>query len=158
LREIVVVGRRGPAQASFTTPELAEIGELAGADVIVDPKDLEGAEPVGTNAERNMQGLRGFAQRAPTGKPKTIPFRLFLSPAEVHGEERVEEVGLARNRLVDDKAVPTDEKIAIPCALVVRSVGYRGVALPGVPFDETRGTIANEGGRVLGAPSVYCAG
>jgi ferredoxin--NADP+ reductase len=158
LREIVVVGRRGPAQASFTAPELAEIGELAGADVIVDPNDLEGAEPVGTNAERNLDVLRDFARRAPTGKPKTIQFRFFLSPVEIEGEERVEDVVLVRNRLVDGKAVPTDEKIAIDCGLVVRSVGYRGIALPGLPFDEARGTIANEGGRVLGAPGVYCAG
>jgi len=158
LQEIVIVGRRGPAQASFTTPELAEFGELAGADVIVDPHDLEGAEPVGTNAERNMEVLRGFAQRAPAGKPKTIRFRFFLSPVEINGEERVEEVVLVRNRLVDGKAVPTDEKIAIHCGLLVRSVGYRGVALPGVPFDDVRGTIAHEGGRVLDAPGVYCAG
>ena len=158
LREIVVVGRRGPAQASFTTPELAEIGELAGAEVIVDPNDLEGAEPVGTNAERNLEVFRDFAQRAPTGKPKTIQFRFFLSPVEIGGDERVEEVVFVRNRLVDEKAVATDEKIALDCGLVVRSVGYRGVALPGLPFDDARGTIANEGGRVLGAPGVYCAG
>jgi ferredoxin/flavodoxin---NADP+ reductase len=158
LREIVIVGRRGPAQASFTTPELAEFGELAGADVIVDPQDLEDAEPVGTNAERNMEVLRGFAQRAPAGKPKTIRFQFFLSPVEINGDERVEEVVLVRNRLVDGKAVPTNEKIALACGLLVRSVGYRGVALPGVPFDDARGTIAHEGGRVLDAPGVYCAG
>jgi ferredoxin/flavodoxin---NADP+ reductase len=158
LREIVVVGRRGPAQASFTTPELAEIGELAGADVIVDPDDLEGAEPVGTNAERNMEVFRGFAQRVSTGKPKTIRFGFFLSPVEIEGNDRVEDVVFVRNRLVEAKAVPTDEKMTIDCGLVVRSVGYRGVAVAGVPFDEARGTIANEDGRVLGAPGVYCAG
>src|SRR5205085_11703849 len=69
IREIVVVGRRGPAQAAFTTPELQEMGELAGADVVVDPADLEGAEPQNTNAERNLAVLQGFASRVPAGKP-----------------------------------------------------------------------------------------
>ena len=75
IREIVVVGRRGPAQAAFTTPELQEMGELAGADVVVDPADLEGAEPRGTNAERNLAVLHGprgadaGRQAAPGGLP-----------------------------------------------------------------------------------------
>jgi ferredoxin--NADP+ reductase len=167
LREIVVVGRRGPAEASFTTPELKELGELAGADVLVDPADLEGAEPEGTNAERNVEVLRGFAGRAPAGKARTVRLRFFLSPVEIHGDERVESIELVRNRLElrDGRlvAVPTDERETLECGLVFRSVGYRGVALPGVPFDEKRGTIRNDCGRVLdddGAPlaGVYCAG
>jgi ferredoxin--NADP+ reductase len=162
LREIVVLGRRGPAQASFTTPELHELGDLAGADIVVDPAELEGAEPEGTNAERNLEVLREFASRSPTGKPKTIRLRFFVSPVAIHGDERVESVEVVRNRLEERDgrlvAVPTDERETIPAGLVFRSVGYRGVALPDVPFDEKRGTIANEGGRVLEAPGVYCAG
>ena len=77
IREIVVVGRRGPAQAAFTTPELAELGELAGADVIVDPADLEGAEPTDTNSERNLEVLREFAGREPAGKPKRVVLKFF---------------------------------------------------------------------------------
>src|SRR2546423_7319567 len=80
IREIVVVGRRGPAQAAFTTPELHEMGELAGADVVVDPTDLEGAEPQGTNAERNLAVRREFAARVPAGKSKRIVLRFFASP------------------------------------------------------------------------------
>jgi ferredoxin--NADP+ reductase len=156
LKEIVLVGRRGPAQASFTTPELQELGELAGADVVVDPRDLEGAEPAGTNAERNLEVLRGFATRELTGKAKTVRLRFFLSPVAIHGEGRVESIELVRNRLDDGVAVPTGEHETIECGLVFRSIGYRGVSIPGVPFDETRGTIANEGGRV--ADGVYCAG
>ncbi len=156
LKEIVVVGRRGPAQASFTTPELAELGELAGADVVVDPRDLEGAEPVGTNAERNLDVLREFAARTPTGKPKTVRLRFFLSPVAIHGADRVESIELSRNRLEDGIAVPTGERETIDCGLVFRSIGYRGVSIPGLPFDEARGTIANETGRV--EEGVYCAG
>ncbi len=156
IAEIVVVGRRGPAEASFTTPELSELGELAGAGVIVDPADLEGAEPTATNSERNLEVLRGYAARTPAGKPKRVVLRFLYSPVAILGEERVEAVELVRNRLEEGAAVPTDEREMLSCGLVFRSIGYRGVALPEVPFDEGRGTIPNEGGRV--APGVYAAG
>jgi ferredoxin--NADP+ reductase len=157
IREIVVVGRRGPAQAAFTTPELQEMGELAGADVVVDPAELEGAEPQGTNAERNVAVLQEFAAREPQGKPRRVVFRFFQSPVAILGKERVEGIELVRNELdANARAVPTDERETLPCGLVFRSVGYRGVELPGVAFDAASGTIPNEGGRI--EPGVYCAG
>ena len=157
LREIVVIGRRGPAQASFTTPELHEMGDLAGADVIVDPADLEGAEPKDTNSERNLGVLRELAAREPEGKPRRVVFRFFRSPVAILGEDRVEGIELVRNELdANERAVPTGEHETLACDLVFRSVGYHGVALPGVPFDERSGTIPNEGGRV--EPGVYAAG
>ena len=157
IREIVVVGRRGPAQAAFTTPELAELGELAGADVIVDPADLQGAEPTDTNSERNLEVLREFAARVPAGKPRRIVLTFFRSPVAIHGTGRVESIELARNVLdPDNRAVQTDERETLPCGIVFRSVGYRGVELPEVPFDERTGTIPNEAGRV--ATGLYCAG
>jgi ferredoxin/flavodoxin---NADP+ reductase len=164
IREIVVVGRRGPAQAAFTTPELQEMGELAGADVIVDPADLEGAEPKSTNAERNLAVLQEFAAREPEGKPRRVVFRFFESPVAILGEERVEGIELVRNELdANERAVPTGEHETLPCGLVFRSVGYRGVELPGVTFDAGSGTIPNQGGRVVDhlgnfVPGVYCAG
>jgi ferredoxin--NADP+ reductase len=157
IREIVVVGRRGPAQAAFTTPELQEMGELAGADVFVDPADLEGAEPQGTNAERNLAVLQELAAREPEGKPRRVVFRFFRSPVAILGDDRVEGIKLVRNELdANGRAVPTDEHETLACGLVFRSVGYRGVELPGVAFDERSGTIPNETGRV--EPGVYCAG
>ena len=162
VKEIVVVGRRGPAQAAFTTPELIEFGELAGADVIVDPRDLEGADGGGdTNSERNLDVLREYASRAPSGKGKRLVFKFLTSPVEIFGDGKVEAIELVRNRLEVDsdgwvKAVPTDEHETLACGLVFRSVGYRGVAIPDIPFDERKGTIANEGGRV--EPGVYTAG
>jgi ferredoxin--NADP+ reductase len=157
IREIVVVGRRGPAQAAFTAPELQEMGELVGADVVVDAADLQGAEPEGTNAERNLAVLQDFARREPEGKPRQVVFRFFHSPVAILGAGRVEGIELVRNELDENKrAMPTDERETLPCGLVFRSVGYRGVELPGVPFDERTGTIPNEGGRVK--PGVYCAG
>ena len=164
IKEIVVVGRRGPAQAAFTTPELQEMGELAGADVIVDPADLEGAEPKSTNAERNLAVLQEFAAREPEGKPRRVVFRFFESPVAILGEERVEGIELVRNELdANERAVPTDEHETLECGLVFRSVGYRGVELPGVTFDAGSGTIPNQGGRVADhmgnfVPGVYVAG
>jgi ferredoxin--NADP+ reductase len=171
--EIVVVGRRGPAQASWTTQELKEMGELAGADVVVDPAELE-LDPASeaalehdTNARRNLEVLRGFAARERTGKPLTVRFLFFRSPVALHGADRVEAIELVRNRLEERDgrlvAVPTDERETLDCGLVFRSVGYRGVALPELPFDERRGTIRNEEGRVIGGDGVpiagvYCAG
>ena len=135
IREIVMIGRRGPAQAAFTKPELIELGELAGADVIVDPADLEGAEPTDTNSERNLAVLHEYAAREPEGKPKRLVLRFLLSPVEIRGEDRVEAIELVHNRLEADstgslRAVPTDERETLATGLVFRSVGYRGVALP----------------------------
>jgi ferredoxin--NADP+ reductase len=168
IEEIVMVGRRGPAQAAFTTPELIELGELAGADVIVDAADLEGAEPEDTNSERNLEVLREYAARESEGKPKRLVLRFLQSPAAIEGVERVEAIELVRNRLEADdagtlRAVATDERETLETGIVFRSVGYRGVALPEVPFDERSGTIPNDRGRVSDAtgnvvPGVYAAG
>jgi ferredoxin/flavodoxin---NADP+ reductase len=174
IREIVVLGRRGPAQAAFTTPELKELGELAEADAVVDPADLE-LDPASaasladdTNARRNVEVLREYAAREPTGKPRALHLRFCVSPVAILGDGRVEGIEVVRNTLVADgsgqlRAVPTEEREVIHCGVVFRSVGYRGVPLPGVPFDEERGTLPNDDGRVLGAdgqpiPGVYCAG
>jgi ferredoxin/flavodoxin---NADP+ reductase len=169
LEEIVLLARRGPAQAAFTTPELKELGELADADVIVDPAELE-LDPASeaslehdTNARRNVEVLREFAARPPAGKRRAIRLRFCVSPVAILGEGRVEAIELVRNRLVADdggrvSAEPTEERETIPCGIVFRSVGYLGVELPGVPFDARHATIPNENGRVTGVPGVYCAG
>jgi ferredoxin--NADP+ reductase len=169
LREILVVGRRGPAQASWTTQELKEMGELAGADVAVDSAELE-LDSDGehdTNTRRNLEVLREFAERQPTGKPMAVRFLFLRSPVAIRGEGKVEAIELVRNRLEDRDgrlvAVPTEEHETIECGAVFRSVGYHGVGLPNLAFDERRGTIRNDRGRVLDddggpLPQVYCAG
>lgn len=174
IREIVVVGRRGPAQAAFTNPELLELGELRDADVIVDSEELEralavpdaGVEPT---AERNVKVLREYAARAPEGRRRRIVLRFLLSPLELKGDEhgRVRGVVLARNelRVAADgtlRAHGTEDFEEMSAGLVMRAIGYRGIPLPGVPFDERGGVIHNEGGRVLGAdgpiPGEYAVG
>jgi len=175
IKEILMLGRRGPAQAAFTPPELAELGELAGADVVVDPAELEldpaseaALEADRATARRNYDYLVEYANRAPEGKPRSLKLRFKASPVAIMGEGKVEAIEVVRNELVagDDgqiRAVATDELETIPCGIVFRSVGYRGVPLPGLPFHESRGIIPNEGGRVVGddgeaVPGVYVAG
>ena len=170
ISEIVMLGRRGPAQAAFTPPELKELGELGGADIFVDPAELEldpaseaSLAAAGARARRNVDILRDFAGRTPEGKPKRLALRFCVSPVQILGEGKVEAIEIVRNSLVmsDDgeiRAVPTQVVEVMACGLVLRSVGYRGVALPGVPFDERRGVIPNEEGRVKGQPRVYAAG
>ncbi len=152
IREIVMLGRRGPAQAAFTNPELKELGELAGADVIVDPADLEldpASEAALADGSRDRAPqlraaarVRGAPSRGQAASGLLLRFR--ASPVAILGDGRVEAVEVVRNALVADedgrvRAVPTGESETIPCGIVLRSVGYRGVALPGVPFDESRG-------------------
>jgi ferredoxin/flavodoxin---NADP+ reductase len=162
IREVVVVGRRGPAQAAFTNPELLELGELPGVDVHVDPAELQRAlavpgPSIDKIAEGNVRILSEYAQRVPRGEPRRIVLRFLLSPVELHAGEhgRVGSVRLVRNELrpAPDgrlRAEPTEQSETIHAGLVLRAIGYRGVALPGVPFDERGGVIHNERGRVLG--------
>ncbi len=169
IREIVMLGRRGPVQAAFTPPELQELGELAGADVIVDPRDLEldaasaeALEHDRERARRNVELLHEFAAREPKGLPRRIVLRFLVSPVAIVGADRVEGVEVARNTLAveGDRLVarPTGERETIPCGLVLRSVGYHGVELPGLPFDARAGVLPNDAGRVRGAERTYAAG
>jgi ferredoxin--NADP+ reductase len=173
--EIVVLGRRGPVQASWTTPELQEMGELAGADVAIDSAELEldeaseaelaSATPI---VRRNMDVLRDLAGRPPAGKPRLVRFRFLASPVAILGDGKVEAVEIVRNRLEAEahgrtRAVATDEREVVPCEIVFRSVGYHGVGPSDAPFDAEAGTMPNTGGRVLdpsGVPiaGLYCAG
>jgi ferredoxin--NADP+ reductase len=164
--EVVIVGRRGPAQAAFTNPELRELGELTRADVIVHPDQLEDIEePDDATKRRNLEILRGYAQREPEGKSHRLELRFLRSPVEILGEGEdgpVTGVRVAVNRLVagPDGRVgvePTGEQEVIECGLVLRSIGYRGRPLAGIPFDEQRGLIRNEQGRVVSEDGV-CPG
>ncbi len=161
VREVVMLGRRGPAQAAFTTPELKEFGELRGVDVIVDPADVEldelsAASLAGDKtASRNVELLKAYAARGATGAPRRIVMRFLVSPVEVIGDERgrVKAVKIERNRLVqapDGSLRPkgTGQFETIETGMILRSVGYKGVPLPGVPFNEATGTIPNVAGRV----------
>jgi ferredoxin--NADP+ reductase len=169
IEEIVVLGRRGPAQAAFTNPELLELGEMVDADVFVDARDVVLDEHSARSIEgqgeltsrRNVEILTGYSQREPSGKRKRIVLRFLVSPVAITGNGRVEGVELVHNEITRDeagalRARATGSTETIEAGIVFRSIGYRGVALPGVPFDDQRCTIPNAQGRVLdpdaGAP------
>jgi ferredoxin/flavodoxin---NADP+ reductase len=162
IREIVVLGRRGPAQAAFTNPEIRELGELEDADVVVDSTDVEldpasaaylESDKADKTTRVNVETLREFSQRAPEGKRQRIVLRFLASPVEIQGDGKVERIVIGRNELVEEggalRARDTGEREELECGLVLRSVGYTGIPIEGVPFDEKRGLILNEGGRVL---------
>lgn len=160
IREVVVLGRRGPAQAAFTASELLALSQLAGVDVIVDPSDLTLDEPTvadpdtGAATVLKLDLLAELADRAPVAGNKRVVLRFLSSPTALVGEDRVTGVTLARNALVRDAdgsvhARPTQDTRLISAELVFHSVGYRGQRMAGVPFDELRGVIPNDGGRVI---------
>jgi ferredoxin--NADP+ reductase len=178
IEEVVVLGRRGPAQAAFTSAELRELGRLDGVDLRVEPQEVE-LDPLsrrwlaeqGTfTARKNVALLREFAAKPrPTASRRAIVLRFLRSPVEIRGAGRVEAIDVRRNEIVraDDGSLrprTIDDNVeTIKCGLVLRSVGYRAVPLPGVPFDERSFILPNERGRVLAPdgeplPGVYAVG
>jgi len=179
IREVFLLGRRGPAQAAFTNPEVKEIGELSDADVVVRPEEVQ-LDPL-SQAQLDASGdrlltrkveiLQGYALRKPEGRHRRLHVRFLVSPVELvaDADGRVSRLRLVRNTLVaDDKggiaARATGEFEDLDVGLVFRSVGYRGVPLPGVPFHDRWAVIPNEKGRVTDAATsapvtgVYVAG
>lgn len=174
IEEVHMIGRRGPAQAAFTPAEIREFGELADCDPVVDPGDMEVNEasrmelddPQNPRARKNFETLRQFATLGQSKKKKKFFIHFCKSPAALVGRGSVEGAILEKNQLTGEpgrqKARGTGEKETIPCGLFFRSVGYRGLPLEGVPFDEQAGVIPNTEGRVTGqgevVPGLYAAG
>ncbi len=178
VREVYMLGRRGPAQAAFTNPEVRELGELEGADIHVpreeaelDPlsrKEIESSEDESTR--KKVEIIQDFAGRERTGKPRLLTLRFLVSPTElIAGEDGgVRAMRLVRNELVEEKdrlgCRATEDTEQLPVDLVFRSVGYRGVPIQGVPFHERWGLIPNELGRVTDpesrgpVPGLYVSG
>lgn len=164
IKEVYILGRRGPAQAAFTNPEVRELGELAGADVVVVPEEVQ-LDPLSRKSVeeggdksllKKIEILQSFVDRTSSGKPKTLTLRLLVSPVELYGNDagQVSGMKLVRNELYvsDDGSLrprPTDEFEEIPVEMVFRSVGYRGVPLAGLPFHDRWGIVPNEKGRVV---------
>jgi ferredoxin--NADP+ reductase len=175
ITEITILARRGPLQAAFTNPELLEMGELERADVEVVGADLDELSAVALGEadktrRRNVEITQDYAARPSTGKPITVRFRFLASPVELLGDEagHVRAVRIENNEIVArDNGTLAARGTAtfdeLPAQLVFRSIGYTGRAVAGIPFDERRGLIRNEGGRVTDAdgtlqPGEYVAG
>jgi ferredoxin--NADP+ reductase len=161
IREVILLGRRGPAQAAFTTPELRELGSLTRAEVVVSPDDaapddlsrawLDQSGELTT--QRNLDLLLTYAKRPQQGHSHRIVVRFLRSPVAILGDGRVEAIRVSVNALIADgrgglRAVPTGFEEEISAGLVLRAVGYRGLSIPGVPYDAERGVVRNCDGRV----------
>jgi ferredoxin--NADP+ reductase len=176
IREVVVLGRRGAAQASFTNPEIKELGKLEGVDVIVDPQNIEldpssmAAIEKDRTAMANLDCLHEYATRTEHTAPRRISMRFLASPAEiVNGNGRITAVRIEHNELVADdngglRAKGTGTFDLIEAGLVLRSIGYRSLPIEGVPFNHKTSTISNIAGRVVqpdtgqGVPGEYVVG
>ena len=152
-----MIGRRGPAQAKFTTKELRELGSLPHTEVHVRPEDmrLDPASAALAESDRHVRGnlkvMNDWAERPPANMPRRLDVRFWLRPVEILGGGRVEGLRLERTTLNDEGRVAgTGEFETIPAGLLLRSVGYQSVPLPGVPFDPRAYVVPNEGGRVIG--------
>lgn len=156
VREVVLLGRRGPAQAAFTLPELIGLASVDDIDVEVDApaEALLGDDP-------RTQLLAELAARPSRGAARTIVLRFFSVPVAYTGADEVTGVDIVRTRLVTDEfgravAEMTDEREHLEAGLVLRSIGYRGEPVRGLPFDAERGIVPHERGRVF--PGRYVAG
>src|SRR5215831_7897540 len=162
VREVHVIGRRGPAQAKFTTKELRELGELDGVDiaVVADEVDLTAFDATGESVrlaetDRHVRGnytvIKEWAGRTPTGGARRLTVRFWLKPVEILGHSAVEGLTLERTRLDGTgRLVGTGERETLDVQMVLRSVGYQSVPLAGVPFDDRAAIVPNEAGRVIG--------
>jgi ferredoxin--NADP+ reductase len=170
INDVHVLGRRGPAQATWTTKELKELAELDGVDVVLeDVHDLE-LEPVSAAlvesdrvVARNVEVIRSWAEHELDGTHRHIHLHFHARPIELHGTDRVSTVVVERTTVDENGAHGTGETNEVGAQLVIRSVGYRGVGLEGVPFDDRRNVIPNVEGRVVDAdgsavPGLYVAG
>ncbi|WP_371780048.1 FAD-dependent oxidoreductase [Streptosporangium subroseum] len=159
VKAIHMIGRRGPEYAKFTLKELRELGELANADVYVRPEECVADVTAASRQVRgNVEVLQSWAARGPVGRPRRLDVRFWMRPVEILGDGRVEALKLERTRLTEGRVVGTGEFETIPVGMVLRSVGYRSVPLPGVPFSEATMTVPNEAGRIQGRDREFVAG
>ncbi|TQS29850.1 FAD-dependent oxidoreductase [Microbispora sp. KK1-11] len=158
VKRIHMVGRRGPEHAKFTLKELRELGELLNADVLTFPDEIAVADltTLSRQVKGNVDVLRSWSERKPADRPRRLEVRFWLRPVEILGVSRVEGVRLERTRLENGRVVGTGDFETIPADMVMRSVGYQSVALPGVPFDPGSMTVPNVAGKA--ADRQYVAG
>ena len=165
IKTVWLLGRRGPAEAAYSPAEIEEIGELPSCDLVVDPKeavvdDVSQEELKDAATKKKVDYIQKHASLGEGTKARKVRLRFCVSPVEIVGENgRAKALRLEKNTLVSDgkggvKSVGTGQFETIPVGLVLRSVGYRGIPIAGVPFDEKAGRIANEAGRVTAAGAV----
>jgi ferredoxin--NADP+ reductase len=171
IREVVVLGRRGPLQAAYTSPEFLALAHLSGVDIVIDPAELE-LDPasqalldhpdVEPSLKLKYALAEEFAAKPPAEGNKRIVFKYLAAPTALTGTDKVEALEYARNELVEEDGIlnarPTSEIGSLPASLVLRSIGYRGQPVPDLPFDDKRAVVPNEHGRVIGPDGLPLTG
>jgi len=175
IKNIYVIGRRGPAQAKFTSKELKEFGVLNSCAPVVDPAELvldkesemELADKANTGNKKNYELLSQYSSLSDDTKPRQCHFSFLKSPIEISGADKVEKIVLEHNRLEGEafrqSARGTGKTMEIEAGILFRSIGYKGEPMPGVPFDEYDGVFPNTSGRITDKndnpiPQFYTAG
>jgi NADPH-dependent glutamate synthase beta subunit-like oxidoreductase len=154
LTDIYLCGRRGPGDAKFTNVELREMGELADCAPILDAKQLTDGVPDDLDdrdrrlRERNLETLREFTTMVPGSRKKRMHFLFYTNPVEVLGGDTVEAIRMERTMVKNGRAVGTGEFFEVPCGLVIAAIGYDGDPFPGLPYDEKRGVVVHDNGRI----------
>ncbi|MBE09739.1 MAG: hypothetical protein CMM35_05465 [Rhodospirillaceae bacterium] len=164
LRDVYMIGRRGPIDAKFTNVELREMGELQNCIPIIDggvipdevPEAIEMSDRDRRLKERNLGTLKSFVCATPEGRDKRVHFQFYASPVEILGGDTVEGIRMEINEVQDGRAVGTGETYEISCGIVIPAIGYQGQPLEGIPFDDWNGVIKNDDGRV--SEGVYAVG
>ena len=161
VEEVFLIGRRGPVQAAFTPAEVRELLHLPKVDAVMRASDLElddhskeELSKASRNTKLNMEILQQIHDQGDRGNPRKLHLCFLISPTKIEGSERVEGLELVHNEIVKEggilKAKATDEVMHLNVDMVFRSIGYMGEAIPGLPFDDRRGTIPNDHGQLLG--------
>ncbi|MCZ6525150.1 MAG: NADP oxidoreductase [Gammaproteobacteria bacterium] len=175
IKNIYIIGRRGPAQAKFASKEIKEFGELAICDPLVDPDELllnpesenELRDKSNSGSKKNYDILSKYSSLPTSNKQRQCHFTFLKSPIKIIGDGRVEKIILEKNKLTGDpmrqSARGTGRTIELETGIVFSSIGYRGLSMPGVPFNDDRGVLPNSDGRIVDAdnkplPQLYCAG
>ncbi len=163
IQEVLILGRRGAAQAAFNNPELEELTRLPDVDLVVEGLVVGDVDPKDHDLVRKLSTLGRFQGKPTTGAPKRVVLRFLASPVELLGADQVESIVVGRNEIVvgsdgSQRARSTDDQSTLPTGLVLRAVGYRGTAVDGLPFAEHKGVLPHEGGRIHGATAAYVTG
>ncbi|MGA0401099.1 MAG: FAD-dependent oxidoreductase [bacterium] len=160
VEEVFLIGRRGPVQAAFTPAEVRELLHLPKVDAVMRASDLELDEhskeelsKASRNTKLNMEILQQIHDQGDRGNPRKLHLCFLISPTKIEGSEKVEGLELVHNEIVKEggvlRAKATDEVMHLNVDMVFRSIGYMGEAIPGLPFDDRRGTLPNDQGQLL---------
>jgi ferredoxin--NADP+ reductase len=167
IRNIHIIGRRGPAQAKFSSKEIRELGELSNCSnfieqqsyVIDDIDKNQLSAPAFADIAKCVSIFKDFGYKKDSKKQHSIEYKFLLSPIKICGDSKIESITFMRNRLTDNrKAEPTGDTITIDCGLCFSSIGYRGQAINNIPFDDVKGTIINDKGRVINKQGTVITG